>query len=182
MLLSYLLLPTLMSFEIPLSQNDVLQLVKPKGYIYRISKNAADPENQKKSALQFSYFNNVGYKSFVFRIFIYRDPENYVNNATNAKSYIRDYCKNYQNNSIENQVIIRTKSRGRGDYVYYCSFTDSTISKRGKVKPGQFRNISLAMVRQNGYVFIAVAYSNSLSGKLYKRYLNTLASIKIKNK
>jgi len=179
MLLTTLYFPLALSFEIALSQKDVLHFTKPKGYIYRIASNSSDPNNQKKSALQFSHFNSLGYKNFVFRIFIYNDPNLEYANHEVARSYLRKKCNRYKENSIEGRVVIKANKAGRGRVILSCAFTDRSVSK--KAKPGQFRNVSLSMVRERGYVFLAVAYSNGLSGKLHKRYVQTMKSIRLRS-
>ena len=184
MLITSFVFPLVMTFEVALSKKEVLLVNKPHGYVYRQTKakDAPDPSNNKKNALQFSYFNEVGNKTFSFRIFIYNDPENQVHNDKRARQLLGQYCEKYKSDSVEQNVRIQTKFTRETVPVLYCAFTDSTLAKARQLKPGQFRNVTLALVRQKGYVFFSVAYSNRTSGKLYRRFLNTLSSLYIQNR
>lgn len=179
MLITLLALPLIMSQELSLSPDKVLKWPTPREFVYRLAKDKSD---QYKPTLKFTHFNNMGYNLFSFKVYIYKDSQKRMVNASAFRKFVRNACDKHKGNSVEATTQIQAITSTNGSLVYYCGFTDATVKRDEPLKRGQFQNISVAVVQKSSYFFMAIAYSNRLTGKLYRKFLDTLASLEVHRK
>jgi hypothetical protein len=174
MLLLALLSPLAIGDEIRISRSELLTFSMPKGFDFQPSRDPTD----RSLVLIYSHSDDGGSKDFSFRIFVNKVSAEQLSTEREKREFVAVDCEEYKEASVEKTVRIK-KYKGNAD-VYYCSFTDASIPSTSKLRPGQFRNISIAFVREGEFAFMAVAYSNAIEGTLFNQFLNTMSSLNVK--
>lgn len=160
--------------EINISENEVLSYFVPEEFDFQISQN---PDSGIRPALDFAHFNDQGVKDFGYKIFLNRVDPAVLNTDKEKEDYLNLNCLEHKASSVEQEVIIK-KHPGDND-VFICSFTDKNIAADAEVPLGEFRNISIAFVKEGNYAYTTVVYSNETSGALFDKFLSTLYSLKV---
>ncbi len=169
--------------EIRLSNTKTLYFKVPATFQFKISRDRSD---KYQPSLRFTSYNRRGRKKLGFKIFIHKDKTSQLRYTSQEIAWFKAACAQHQAGSVENKVtlqVYRDANNSQARNVYYCTFTDSQLAKRG-LKPGsgQYLHITTAFVHQQNYVFRAIAYSNKVTGNLYLKFLKVMSSIKISNR
>lgn len=160
--------------EISLSNKDSLYYVVPDGFDLKISD---ESDAGFKTVLDFAHFNEQGVKDFGYKIYPHKVDASILTTDKEIEELLRFDCEKHKASSVEQEVMINKYSGGND--VLICSFTDKRIAADAEVPLGEFRNISIAFVKENNFAFTIVVYSNELSGELFDELLATLFSLKV---
>lgn len=163
--------------EVSISESESLSYDLPKDFRFELSR---DPDDGYRPALKFSHFGQGGFKDFGFKVYLFKPGKIEIDKMSSDKKkeeFLSVDCKSFEERSLEGKTKIN-KFVGKSE-VFYCSFTDAEMAKVKDPLPGQFRNVTIALVFNGDFEFLARAYSNSIQGEQFKAFLDCMATLKV---
>lgn len=170
---------TCLGDQFPLSDTEFLDYKLPPEFEFKTSR---DPDDQFRFAINFSHFGqnrsrDLGAKVFLFKL--NRDDMQSIRTDQQKREFLAIDCEYFAKGSVEKETTIKT-FKGESD-VFYCSFTDETLVHQEQLLPGEFRHVSMALVINDDFEFLARVFSNSVENKAFEDFLGIMASLGVTN-
>ena len=89
--------------------------------------------------------------------------------------------RSYVEGSVE-KINVVWRIQYKNGVGVYCVFTDASLEGVARLPPGQFRYLTLGLVKVGDYVFTVRGYSNSKDEEDHKTMLSILEGLKIERK
>jgi hypothetical protein len=166
--------------QFPLSDTEFLNYELPSGFEFKTSR---DPDDQFRFALNFSHFGQSPFRDLGSKVFLFKATEEDLDSLKTdqqKRDFLAVDCEYFERGSVERKTKIQ-KFKGESD-VFYCSFTDESLVDQENLLPGQFRHVTVALVINNKFEFLARAYSNSVENNTFKDFLKIMSTLNVTEK
>jgi len=164
--------------EASLSPTHKVSFEHPKRFQYDL---VQQPDDGFRPALRFRSFGTDGISTLSFKLFASKDDDGTLKTQTEIDAAVMKMGASYVESSVEKTNIVRRLQHKNGAGAY-CIFTDADLVGIAQLRPGQFRHITLGLVKVGDYVFIVRGYSNTKDGDDHKAMLSILEGLKIESK
>lgn len=171
---------TLTKEQLPLSDTNVLTLERPAQFQLKL---VQDPEDSSRPAIRLSVTGPDGNNRVIFKIFAGKlagaGPESQADLAAALQKLGAAYMAGSveQTNEMHDLKLSQPGSRGA-----YCSYTDARLVGAALTPPGEYRVITLALVRINDYLFTIQGGSDDKHGVDYLAAIGILNTLKVESK
>jgi hypothetical protein len=147
----------------------------PKQFLYDVTE---DPDDVFQAAMRLRVFGDDGISSLSFKIYAKKDENGELAGQKEVDAAVQKMGAGYAKGSVEktNAVYHLVLKNGMGAY---SVFTDADLVNVVKLPPGQFRHMTLGLIKIGEYGFIVRGYSNTKEGADYKAILGILESLKV---
>src|SRR5215813_6748006 len=139
------------------------------------------PDDRFRAALRFRSFGAEGISTLSFKVFASPADADSLKTQAEIEAAVKKMSASYVEGSVEKTNTVRRLQPKSGAGAY-CVFTDADLAGVAQLRPGQFRHITLGLVKVGDYVFIVRGYSNSKDGDDYKAMLSVLEGLSIQKK
>jgi hypothetical protein len=164
--------------ELSLSQAHKIEFEHPERLRYDM---VQQPDDGFRTALRFRIFGTDGISTLSFKLFASKDDGGNLKSQAEVEAAVKKMGTSYVEGSVEKTNTVRSIQHKSGAAAY-CVFTDADLVGVVQLRPGQFRHITLGLVKVGDYIFTVRGYSNSKDGDDYKAMLNVFESLKIEKK
>jgi hypothetical protein len=161
--------------EASLSPTHKLALEHPERFRYDV---VQQPDDGFRTALRFRSFGADGISTLSFKLLASKDDAGALKSQTEVEAAVKEMGASYVEGSVEKTNTVR-RIQHKSGAAAYCHFTDADLARVVHLRPGQFRHITLGLVKVGDYVFTVRGYSNSKDGDDYKAMLTVLEGLKI---
>jgi len=139
------------------------------------------PDDAFRPALRFRSFGADGISTLSFKFFASKDDNGTFKTQADIDAAVMKMGASYVEGSVEKTNTLRRLQHKSGTGAY-CIFTDADLVGVARLPPGQFRYITLGLVKVGDYVLTVRGYSNTKDGDDYKAMLSVLEGLKIVEK
>jgi len=161
-----------------LSPTHKLAFEHPERFRYDV---VQQPDDGFRTALRFRSFGADGISTLSFKLFASKDDKDTLKSQTELEAAVKEMGASYVQGSVEKTNTVR-RIQHKSGAAAYCLFTDADLAGVVHLRPGQFRHITLGLVKVGDYIFTVRGYSNSKDGDDYKAMLSVLEGLKIEKK
>lgn len=164
--------------EVPLTSTNKLTLEHPERFSYDV---VQQPDDGFRTALRFRSFGTNGISTLSFKLFASIDSDGKLKTQADIDTVVKKMGESYVNESVEKTNTVR-HIQSKTATGAYCVFTDADLVGVADLRPGQFRHITLGLVKVNDFVFSVRGYSNLKDGGDYQTMLSVLEGLQIEKK
>lgn len=161
------------SERLAISSSETLVYARPTRFNAELTR---DPDDGFEPALRLRTRDASGGLELSFKLRL--RPERGARSVEQLQSDLRPGCERYAAGSTGQSPVPRVLP-DPGAVGAYCSYTERELSGVATLRPGQFRNVTLALVSAGDRVFVVRGDSNSLTNADYRDALKLLASLRI---
>jgi|GEM_PF-5901662 len=165
--------------EASLSPTHKLTFEHPERFRYDV---VQQPDDAFRPALRFRTFGADGISTLSFKLFASKDDDGKLKTQADVDAAVMSLGASYVEGSVEKTNTVRRVQHKNGTGAY-CVFTDASLVGVARLPPGQFRYITLGLVKVGDYVVAVRGYSNTKDGEEdHKAMLSILEGLKVEKK
>ncbi len=164
--------------EVSLTPTNKLTFEHPERFHYDV---VQQPDDGFRTALRLRCFGADGISTLSFKLFASKDDGGTLKTQTEVDAAVKKMGAGYVDGSVEKTNAVHHIKHKTGAGAYSV-FTDADLEGVAQLRPGQFRHITLGLVKVGDFVFTVRGYSNGKDGDDYRAMLTVLEGLSIENK
>lgn len=184
--LSILLIATTTAFaadkmvkeEVSLTPTNQLTFEHPERFRYDV---VQQPDDGFRTALRFRCFGADDISTLSFKLFAGKDADGTLKTQTEVDAAVKKMGASYVDGSVEKTNAVQRMKHKTGAGAYSV-FTDADLAGVAQLRPGEFRHITLGLVKVGDFVFTVRGYSNGKDGDDYKAMVTVFEGLSIEKK
>ena len=133
-------------------------------------------------AMRFRCFESDGVNTLQFSLFASKDGVGAFKTQEDVDATVKRMGTGYVDMSVEKTTNTLRRIQPKSGFGAYCVFTDADLVGVTHLRSGEFRCVTVGLVKVGDYIFTVRGYSNTKDGADFKAVVDLLESLSIEEK